>query len=125
MYDSQLAGKIGAWMLELEENTISIESRPPLDDSGYGNWFGMVEDAEVLGEDWAASELVSMSLGERNCDSEEGEDERSSIEMNRTWGPVVEWDVDGIRRVRVRCRQNFEAEDGSIGWSWKETEIAW
>lgn len=47
-------------------------------------------------------------------------------ERNRAWGEMVEvLDVPVGRRARVRCRQNFRHEDGSVRWRWKETEVSW
>lgn len=116
MYDSQLSGKIGAWMLELEETA----SRNPSSDLSYEDWLGLVNDIEGTGIDknWMATDLVSMSL-----ETKEVEDKGS--EAHRAWGPVVEWGPENERMVRVRCRQNYTAEDGSMGWNWKETEIVW
>lgn len=115
MYDSHLSGKIGAWMLELEEQ--ALQRKKSLD-LRYGDLFGLVE----VGEDWGVSEMVG---GRENGDVDVSVESGEIGEGARTWDPVVEWDPESARRVRAKCKQDFRAEDGSIGWVWRETEIVW
>lgn len=138
MYDSLLAGKVAAWMLSLEveqsashlrktsvassSSLTSVTSNTSIDPS-FGNWFApSLDDGQGIHDtDWIEQEIASMNdlvhLGEEIY--EEG------AEDNRAWGPIIEWDVQLARTARVKCRQNFRAQDGSIGWKWKETDIRW
>lgn len=138
MYDSLLAGKVAAWMLSLEveqsashsrktsiassSSVTSITSNNSID-SNFGNWFApSIDDGEGIHDtDWIEREIASMNELVHLDDEvyEEG------AEDNRAWGPIIEWDVELARTARVKCRQNFRAEDGSIGWHWKETNIRW
>jgi hypothetical protein len=132
MYDSVLIGKIGAWMLSLEEDARAAHSRKTSIDStlnvlqsrkssvdiAFGDWFGN-SNSKGFDVDWTDDGFASLDRASRG-------DETAHIDdSNRVWGPVTEWDIDNGRRARIRCRQNFRTVDGNIAWIWKETDISW